>query len=150
LEHASDLARLQERVVLDSIPGAGYHASGAAGLASKVLLEQVPSHSEAPSTALWGWQSVPRTAPHPLSQCGEPIRSHNLSSLWGVAFVQAQEAAELGRRELEQAAEAYNKASAAKAKRQAALNAQTDDSGDADNDEEDADKAGRRAAAAKV
>ena len=43
---------------------------------------------------------------------------------------QAQEAAQLGRKELEQAAESYNKAAAAKAKRQAALNDQTREAGD--------------------
>ena len=43
---------------------------------------------------------------------------------------QAQEAAQLGREELEQAAKSYNKAAAAKAKRQAALNDQTRDAGD--------------------
>ena len=42
---------------------------------------------------------------------------------------QAQEAAQLGRQELEQAAESYNKAAAAKAKRQAALNDQTREAG---------------------
>lgn len=108
---------------LGAIPGAGYHASGAAGLASKVLLEQVPAPPKSPI----GQSATACRPPLPSALQYERTRGYVVSADGGRE--QAQEAAQLGRQELEQAAASYNKAAAAKAKRQALLNEQTRDAG---------------------